>query len=209
MKKVIAMNAMNEVIKHFESDVPDWDSFFSIVYNLYGDKGFCSAADNFTRAIAVELGLERCSLLKRVDQKGYDFIYTVDGVDILIELKMAKDMFYKGVRKDCPLTTTREFKVKSFLSKGKTVEDFQQEKTFDVLMVMDISQRRIVLVTDERARELYAEGQDGAVMQLHDGDYYECKLQMGSDVVENTQASLSSLYAESMNKFLDTFQKSA
>lgn len=206
MKKVIAMNA---VIKHFESDVPDWDSFFSIVYNLYGDKGFCSAADNFTRAIAVELGLERCSLLKRVDQKGYDFIYTVDGVDIKIELKMAMEMFYKGVRKDCPLTTTREFKVKSFLSKTKTVKDFQQEKTFDVLMVMDISQRRIVLVTDERARELYKKGADGAVMQLQEGDYYECKLQMGSDVVENTQASLSSLYAESMNKFLDTFQKSA
>lgn len=209
MKKVIAMNAMNEVIKHFESDIPDWDSFFSIVYNLYGDKGFASAADNFTRAIAVELGLERCSLLKRVDQKGYDFIYTVDGVDILIELKMARKMFYKGAQKDKPRTTSREFKVKSFLSAGKTVKDFQQEKTFDVLMVMDIEQRRIVLVTDERARELYTKGQDGAVMQLHDGDYYECKLQMGSDVVENTQASLSSLYAESMNKFLDTFQKSA
>ena len=63
------MNTINEVAKHFESDAPDWNSFFSIVYNLYGDKGFASAADNFTRAIAVELGLERCSLLKRVDQK--------------------------------------------------------------------------------------------------------------------------------------------
>jgi hypothetical protein len=203
------MNTINEVAKHFESDAPDWNSFFSIVYNLYGDKGFASAADNFTRAIAVELGLERCSLLKRVDQKGYDFIYTVDGVEIKIELKMARKMFYKGVRKDCPLTSSYKFKVKSFLSEEKTVEDFKKEKTFDVLMVMDIEQRRIVLVTDERARELYTKGADGAVMQLHEGDYYECELQMGSDVVENTQASLSSLYAESMNNYLDTFQKSA
>ena len=203
------MNTINEVAKHFESDAPDWNSFFSIVYNLYGDKGFASAADNFTRAIAVELGLERCSLLKRVDQKGYDFIYTVDGVEIKIELKMAKDMFFKGVMKNKPRTTTHEFKVKSFLSQTKTVKDFQKEKTFDVLMVMDISQRRIVLVTDERARELYTKGADGAVMQLHEGDYYECELQMGSDVVENTQASLSNLYTESMNNYLDTFQKSA
>jgi len=203
------MNALNEVAKHFESDAPDWNSFFSIVYNLYGDKGFTSAADNFTRAIAVELGLERCSLLKRVDQKGYDFIYTVDGVDIKIELKMAKDMFFKGVMKNKPRTTTHEFKVKSFLSQTKTVKDFQKEKTFDVLMVMDISQRRIVLVTDERARELYTKGADGAVMQLHEGDYYECELQMGSDVTENTQASLSNLYTESMNNYLDTFQISA
>lgn len=209
MKKVIIMNAMNEVIKHFESDVPDWDSFFSIVYNLYGDEGFTSAADNFTRAIAVELGLERCTLLKRVDQKGYDFIYTVDGVDILIELKMARNMFYKGVRKNNPRTTSYKFKVKSFLSEEKTVEDFKQEKTFDVLMVMDINQRRIVLVDDERARQLYTAGADGAMMRLHEGDYHECELQMSSDVVENTQVSLSSLYAESMNNFLDKFQKSA
>tara|TARA_R100000951_G_C2561706_1_gene155832 strand:+ start:55 stop:666 length:612 start_codon:yes stop_codon:yes gene_type:complete len=203
------MNTINEVAKHFESDAPDWNSFFSIVYNLYSDKGFASAADNFTRAIAVELGLERCSLLKRVDQKGYDFIYIVDGVEIKIELKMARNMFYKGVRKNNPRTTSHKFKVKSFLSEEKTVEDFKQEKTFDVLMVMDINQRRIVLVTDERARELYTSGADGAVMRLHEGDYYECELQMGSDVVENTQASLSSLYAESMNNYLDTFQKSA
>ena len=203
------MNTINEVAKHFESDAPDWNSFFSIVYNLYGDKGFASAADNFTRAIAVELGLERCSLLKRVDQKGYDFIYTVDGVEIKIELKMARKMFYKGVMKGKPRTPSHKFKVKSFLSEYKTVEDFKKEKTFDVLMVMDIEQRRIVLVTDEQARELYKKGADGAVMQLQEGDYYECELQMGSDVVENTQASLSSLYAESMNNYLDTFQKSA
>ena len=209
MKKVMTMNALNEVAKHFESDIPDWDSFFSIVYNLYGDKGFTSAADNFTRAIAVELGLERCSLLKRVDQKGYDFIYTVDGVEIKIELKMAQKMFYKGVMKGKPRTSSHKFKVKSFLSEYKTVEDFKKEKTFDVLMVMDIEQRRIVLVTDEQARELYKKGADGAVMQLQEGDYYECELQMGADVVENTQASLSSLYAESMNNYLDTFQKSA
>jgi len=92
--------------------------------------------------------------------------------DEKIELKMGKNLFYK--RKD--IHATKKFKVKSFLSEKKTVEDFRQSKTFDYMMVIDLTARRVVIVEDEKARSLYQEGADGAMIELKLGDYYECDL---------------------------------
>jgi hypothetical protein len=146
----------------------DWGKIFGVVDSLYSDKGFTSNADNFARATAVEKAIAKFSDLVRVDQTGYDFLFG----DKKVELKMGKNLFYK--RKD--VNATKKFKVKSFLSETKTVEDFKQIKTFDYMMVMDLTARRVVIVEDETARSLYQEGADGAMIELKLGDYYECDL---------------------------------
>ena len=66
----------------------------------------------------------------------------------------------------------RKFKVKSFLSETKTVEDFKEVSTFDWLLVIDLTARRVVVVEDAHARSLYQEGADGAMIELKHGDYY-------------------------------------
>ena len=50
---------------------------------------------------------------------------------------MGKNLFYKV--KDPK--ATKKFKVKSFLSETKTVEDFRQISTFDWLLVIDLTAR--------------------------------------------------------------------
>ena len=124
----------------------DWDRVFGVVDSLYSDKGFTSNADNFARATMVEKALDKFSDINRVDQNGYDFEWE----DQKIELKMGKNLFYK--RKDT--NATKKFKVKSFLSETKTVEDFRQISTFDWLLVIDLTARRVVVVEDEHARSL-------------------------------------------------------
>lgn len=155
------------LIDHLESQV-NWSKVFGVVDSLYNDPGFSSNADNFARATAVEKALAKYSGLVRVDQTGYDFVYGDDK----IEMKMGKNLFYK--RKD--IHATKKFKVKSFLSEKKTVEDFKQNKTFDYMLVVDLTARRVVVVEDEHARSLYQEGADGAMIELKLGDYYECDL---------------------------------
>jgi hypothetical protein len=155
------------LIDHLESQV-EWGKVFGVVDSLYNDPGFSSNADNFARATAVEKALAKYSGLVRVDQTGYDFVYNDDK----IEMKMGKNLFFK--RKD--IHATKKFKVKSFLSEKKTVEDFRQTKTFDYMLVVDLTARRVVVVEDEKARSLYQEGADGAMIELKLGDYYECDL---------------------------------
>ena len=155
------------LIDSLESNT-DWGKIFGVVDSLYNDKGFSSNADNFARATAVEKAIAKFSDLIRVDQTGYDFTFG----DEKIELKMGKNLFYK--RKD--IHATKKFKVKSFLSEKKTVEDFKQLKTFDYMMVIDLTARRVCLVEDERARSLYTDGADGAMIELKLGDYYQCDI---------------------------------
>ena len=144
-------------IEQLETKV-DWDRVFGVVDSLYSDEGFTSNADNFARATMVEKALDKFSDIKRVDQNGYDFEWQ----DQKIELKMGKNLFYK--RKDPK--ATKKFKVKSFLSETKTVEDFKKVSTFDWLLVIDLTARRVVVVEDEHARTLYQEGADGAMIAL-------------------------------------------
>ncbi len=178
------------LIDHLETQV-QWGKAFGVVDSLYNDKGFTSNADNFARATAVEKALSKFSDLLRVDQTGYDFTFGGEK----IELKMGKNLFYK--RKD--VNATKKFKVKSFLSETKTVEDFRQIKTFDYMMVIDLTARRVVIVEDEKARSLYQDGADGAMIELKLGDYYECDL--GEfDVIEPP-----TLLSEAINKAIEGY----
>ena len=182
---------MNDFIKHLENNV-EWDKVFGVVNSLYSDKGFTSNADNFARATMVEKALDKFSNLKRVDKNGYDFLFN----DKKVELKMGKNLFYK--RKDP--NATKKFKVKSFLSETKTVEDFKQISTYDYLLVIDLTAKRVVVVDDEHARSLYTEGADGAMIALNKGDYYECTLPL----ILHTKPpiDLSVLYNKADEQFL-------
>jgi hypothetical protein len=180
------------LIDHLETGA-DWGKIFGVVDSLYNDKGFSSNADNFARATAVEKAIAKFSNLIRVDQTGYDFTFG----DERIELKMGKNLFFK--RKD--VHATKKFKVKSFLSEKKTVEDFRQNKTFDYMMVIDLTARRVVIVEDEHARSLYQEGADGAMIELKKGDYYECDL--GEFDVVEPPAQLSALINQAIESYLE------
>ena len=180
------------LIDSLESNT-DWGKIFGVVDSLYNDKGFSSNADNFARATAVEKALAKYSGLVRVDQTGYDFVYGDDK----IEMKMGKNLFYK--RKD--IHATKKFKVKSFLSEKKTVEDFKQLKTFDYMLVVDLTARRVVVVEDEHARTLYQDGADGAMIELKLGDYYECDL--GEFDVIEPPTSLSESIDQAIESYLE------
>ena len=187
---------MTHIIDHLETNT-NWDKIFGVVDDLYSDDGFSSNADNFDRATTVEHAIAAFSDLVRVDKTGYDFIYD-DGENLLkIELKMGKNLFYK--RKD--IHATKKFKVKSFLSEKKTVEDFRQSKTFDYMMVIDLTARRVVIVEDEHARSLYTDGADGAMIELKLGDYYECDL--GEFDVTEPPAHLSEAINKAIEGYLD------
>lgn len=162
---------MTHIIDHLEKGV-EWNKVFGVVDSLYSDAGFSSNADNFARATTVEKALAKFSNLIRVDQNGYDFIYLDGDKTIKIEMKMGQNLFYK--RKD--VHATKKFKVKSFLSEKKTVEDFRHVSTFDYMLVLDLTARRVVIVEDETARSLYQEGADGAMIELKLGDYYQCDI---------------------------------
>ena len=192
---------MNHFIQHLEQNV-NWDKVFGVVDSLYSDDGFTSNADNFARATMVEKALDKFSNLQRVDQNGYDFLFDDKKVELKmgkkkVELKMRKDLFYK--RKDPK--ATKKFKVKSFLSETKTVEDFKQVSTFDYLLVIDLTARRVVVVEDEHARSLYTEGADGAMISLKEGDYYECNLPEINVTLPPTD--LSTLYNQADQSYLD------
>ncbi len=180
------------LIDHLETQV-NWSKVFGVVDSLYNDPGFSSNADNFARATAVEKALAKYSGLVRVDQTGYDFVYGDDK----IEMKMGKNLFYK--RKD--IHATKKFKVKSFLSEKKTVEDFKQLKTFDYMLVVDLTARRVVVVEDEKARSLYTDGADGAMIELKLGDYYECDL--GEITTIEPPTSLSESIDQAIESYLE------
>ena len=182
---------MTHLIDHLEKGV-DWDKVFGVVDSLYHDEGFSSNADNFARATAVEKGIAKFSDLVRVDQTGYDFIYD----DVKIEMKMGKNLFYKRTPYN-----TKKFKVKSFLSEKKTVEDFKQDRTFDYMLVLDLTARRVIVIEDETARSLYQEGADGAMMELKLGDYYECEIGPVNPILPPT--SLSEGINAAIENFLD------
>jgi hypothetical protein len=184
---------MIHFIDHLEKGV-DWDKVFGVVDSLYSDKGFSSNADNFARATAVEKGIAKFSDLDRVDKTGYDFVYD-DGENLIkIEMKMGKNLFYKRTPHN-----TKKFKVKSFLSEKKTVEDFKQHKTFDYMLVLDLTARRVIVIEDETARSLYQEGADGAMIELKLGDYYECEIGPVNPILPPT------LLSEGINSAIENF----
>ena len=196
---------MTNIIDQLETGV-NWNKVFGVVDSLYSDTGFSSNADNFARATAIEKAVAKFSDLIRVDQTGYDFIYIDGNETIKIELKMKKDLFYKGgfsskLGRKTSIHDTCKFKVKSFLSEKKTVEDFREIKTFDYMMVFDLTARRVVLVEDEMARSLYENGSDGAMMELKLGQYYQCEI--GEVNAISPTCLLSDLIDEATDRYLD------
>ena len=190
-------NTMTHLIDHLEKGV-NWNKVFGVVDSLYSDKGFSSNADNFARATAVEKGLAKFSDLVRVDKTGYDFIWEDEtGEFIKVEMKMGQNLFYK--RKDTH--ATKKFKVKSFLSEKKTVEDFKKDSTYDYLLVLDLTERRVVVLEDEVARSLYQEGADGAMIELKLGDYYQCDIGEVNPILPPT--SLSQKIDDAIESYLD------
>lgn len=183
--------AQQHFIDHLETSV-DWNKVFGVVDSLYGDDGFTSNADNFTRATAVEKALAKFSDLDRVDQKGYDFMYGEDK----IELKMGQNLFQKRN----PFAT-KKFKVKNFQGEKKTLEDFKNEKTYDYMLVLDLTARRVVVVEDEYARSLYEQYGDGVMIKLDIGNYFECEIGTVEPVSPPTK--LSSSIAKCIDDYLD------
>lgn len=179
-------------IDYLETEV-NWNKVFGVVDSVYSDDGFKSNADNFIRCPAIERAIEKFSNVVRVDQNGYDFLYDNN---VKVEMKMGKNLFYK---KD-PFTT-KKFKVKSFLSATKTVEDFQQISTFDYLLVIDLTARRVVIVEDEVARPLYESGADGAMITLTKGTFYECEIGEVNPIMPKYK--LSELIDQAYNQFLN------
>lgn len=190
-KKVTTTTAQQHFIDHLETSV-DWNKVFGVVDSLYGDDGFTSNADNFTRATAVEHALDKFSDLVRVDQDGYDFMYGKQR----IELKMGKNLFYKNN----PFAT-KKFKVKNFQGEKKTVEHYKNEKTFDYMLVLDLTTRRVVVVEDEYARPLYESGGDGVMIKLDIGNYYECEIGTVESVMPPTK--LSDAIKKCIENYLD------
>jgi hypothetical protein len=187
---------MTHLIDHLENGV-NWNKVFGVVDSLYSDSGFSSNADNFARSTAVEKALAKYSDLVRVDKTGYDFVWEDKTGDFVkIEMKMGQNLFYK--RKD--VHATKKFKVKSFLSEKKTVEDFRKDSTYDYLLVVDLTARRVVLVEDEVARSLYMEGADGAMIELKLGDYYQCDIGEVNPILPPT--SLSKKIDEAIESYL-------
>jgi len=186
---------MTHFIDHLEKGV-NWNKVFGVVDSLYSDEGFSSNADNFARATNVERGIAELSELVRVDKTGYDFIYDDGDTIAKIEMKMGKNLFYKRTPHN-----TKKFKVKSFLSEKKTVEDFKQHKTFDYMLVLDLTARRVIVLEDETARSLYQEGADGAMIELKLGDYYECEIGEVTPILPPT--SLSEGINAAIENFLD------
>jgi hypothetical protein len=181
------------LIDHLETGV-NWNRFFGIVDSLYSDSGFSTNGDNFIRNTALEKALAACSDLTRVDRKGYDFLYG----ETKVELKVAQNMFYKRNP-----TETKDFKVKSFLSQTRTVDDFREESTFDYLLVIDLRARRVVIVEDEIARGLYRDGADGAIMSLKMGNYYECDIEFVNPITSSIL--LSAEIGAAMDRYIRSF----
>jgi len=179
-------------IDYLETKV-NWNKVFGVVESVYTDEGFKSNADNFIRSMAVERAFSKFSNVERVDQNGYDFLFESKEK---IEMKMGKNLFYVN-----DPHTTKKFKVKSFLSEKKTVKDFKKQSTFDYLMVVDLTAKRVVIVEDEIARSLYTKGADGAMIQLTLGTYYQCDIGEVNNIVPHYK--LSELINDAYDKFLD------
>ena len=69
------------------------------------------------------------------------------------------------------------------------------------MMVMDLTARRVVIVEDEKARSLYQDGADGAMIELKLGDYYECDL--GEYDVVQPPSYLSDAINKAIEGYLD------
>ena len=154
------------LIDHLETEV-NWNKVFGVVQATYGDKGFTSRADNFTKSTTIEKALDKFSDLTRVDQIGYDFMFG----DLKVELKMRQNLFYKRTPHQ-----TQVIKMKNFQGNKKTLEDFKNDQTFDVALVLCLTTFQAIVVEDDVARDRYFADGDGVFAKFGLGDYYKCDI---------------------------------
>jgi hypothetical protein len=179
------------LIDHLESEV-NWDKVFGVVCSTYGDKGFTSRADNFTKSTTIEKALEKFSNLVRVDQIGHDFLFG----GLKVELKMRQNLFYKRTPHQ-----TQVIKMKNFQGNKKTLEDFKNDQTFDVAIVLCLTTFQVIVVEDEVARDRYFADGDGVFAKFGLGDYYKCDIGEVNPILPPT--SLSEEIQAAINKHLD------
>ena len=154
------------LIDHLETEV-NWNKVFGVVQATYDDKGFTSRADNFTKSTTIEKALANFSGLTRVDQIGYDFMFG----DLKVELKMRQNLFYKRTPHQ-----TQVIKMKNFQGNKKTLEDFKNDQTFDVALVLCLTTFQAIVVEDDVARDRYFADGDGVFAKFGLGDYYKCDI---------------------------------
>jgi len=179
------------LIDHLETSV-NWNKVFGVVCSTYNDEGFTSRADNFTKSTTIEKALAKFSDLKRVDQIGHDFLFE----DLKVELKMRQNLFYKRTPHQ-----TQVIKMKNFQGNKKTLEDFKQDQTFDVAIILCLTTFQVIVVEDEVARDRYFADGDGVFAKFGLGDYYKCDIGEVTPILPPT--SLSEEIQTSIDRYLD------
>ena len=167
------------LIDHLETEV-NWNKVFGVVQATYGDKGFTSRADNFTKSTTIEKALDKFSSLTRVDQIGYDFMFG----DLKVELKMRQNLFYKRTPHQ-----TQVIKMKNFQGNKKTLEDFKNDQTFDVAIILCLTTFQAIVVEDDVARDRYFADGDGVFAKFGLGDYYKCDIDKVDPILPPTTLS--------------------
>lgn len=176
---VSSIMTIANLIDHLETGV-NWNKVFGVVCSTYGDKGFTSRADNFTKSTTIEKALAKFSDLNRVDQIGYDFMYG----DLKVELKMRQNLFYKRTPHQ-----TQVIKMKNFQGNKKTLEDFKNDQTFDVAVILCLTTFQVIVVEDDVARDRYFADGDGVFAKFGLGDYYKCDIGEVNPVIPPTSLS--------------------
>ncbi len=179
------------LIDHLETCV-NWNKVFGVVCSTYRDAGFTSRADNFTKSTTIEKALAKFSGLDRVDQIGYDFTFG----DLKVELKMRQNLFYKRNPYQ-----TQVIKMKNFQGNEKTLEDFKQDQTFDVAIILCLTTFQVIVVEDEVARDRYFADGDGVFAKFGLGDYYKCDIGKVTPILPPT--SLSEEIQSAIERHLD------
>lgn len=170
---------ISNLIHHLENGV-NWNKVFGVVCSTYGDSGFTSRADNFTKSTTIEKALDKFSDLERVDQIGYDFVYG----GLKVELKMRQNLFYKRNPDH-----TQVIKMKNFQGNKKTLEDFKQDQTFNVAIILCLTTFQAIVVEDQVARDRYFADGDGVFAKFQPGDYYRCSIGEVTPILPPTKLS--------------------
>ena len=178
---VSSIMTIANLIDHLETGV-NWNKVFGVVCSTYGDKGFTSRADNFTKSTTIEKALDKFSNLTRVDQIGYDFTFE----DPKVELKMRQNLFYKRTPHQ-----TQTIKMKNFQGNKKTLEDFKNDQTFDVAIILCLTTFQAIVVEDDVARNRYYADGDGVFAKFGLGDYYKCDIGEVTPILPPTSLSES------------------
>jgi hypothetical protein len=66
--------------------------------------------------------------------------------------------------------------MKNFQGNKKTLEDFKNDQTFDVAIILCLTTFQAIIVEDDIARDRYFADGDGVFAKFGLGDYYKCDI---------------------------------